>query len=376
MKKIGIIGGGISGLYLANIFNNNPDFDYKIFEKRENFNLSEGYGIQLSVNSIKLLNKIGFKNLPANEVCFPSKVSFFQSDNLKKICDIDIAQFNDHLNRYTTTKRSTLLNFLLKNIPQNKIKFNITLTHLENDNDIKIHFSDNSKENFDFLIIADGVFSQSRSIVSNGNLKLQYNNSIALRARLNGHDNQNISIFMGPNFHYVIYPVNQKNEFNFVGIINKKLAGKDFNNQKIFQSKEFLNSLMEILTKNSMTKLDNLSEIKAFPVFVSNSVPNLNKRKIFLSGDALFTLSPSFAQGASQSIETAQDIFESIISGSDDLYKNRIIKITSINWRSKLNQFSFHLSNPINVLIRNIILKKLSKNKSFLEKYLGKVYRN
>ena len=376
MKKIGIIGGGISGLYLANILNNNSDFDYKIFEKREDFNLSEGYGIQLSANSIKLLNKIGFKNLSVAEVCFPSKVSFFQSNNLKKICDIDISQFNDHSSRYTTTKRSTLLKFLLENIPQNKIKLNITLTHLENDNYIKAHFSDNSQENFDFLIVADGVFSQSRSIISNGSFMPKYSNSIALRARLNGHNNKNISIFMGPNFHYVIYPVNQYNEYNFVGIINKKLTEKDFNNQKVFQSKEFLNSLMEILTKNSITKLENLSEIKAFPVFVSNSIPNLNKKNIFLSGDALFALPPSFAQGASQSIETAQDIFNSIIIGSDDLYKNRISKISSINWRSKINHFSFHLSNPINVLIRNIILKKLSKNKNFLENYLGKIYRN
>ena len=62
MKKIGIIGGGISGLYLANILNNNPNFDYQVFERKSNFNISEGYGIQLSVNSIKLLNKLNFNN--------------------------------------------------------------------------------------------------------------------------------------------------------------------------------------------------------------------------------------------------------------------------------------------------------------------------
>ena len=105
MKKVAIIGAGISGLYLANIFNNHSEFNYKIFEKREDFNFSKGYGIQLSVNSIKLLNKIGFKNLPASEIFFPSKVNFFQSRNSKKICDIDLKQFNDDLNRYTTTKR-------------------------------------------------------------------------------------------------------------------------------------------------------------------------------------------------------------------------------------------------------------------------------
>ena len=45
------------------------------------------------------------------------------------------------------------------------------------------------------------------------------------------------------------------------------------------------------------------------------------------------------------------------------------------NNKSKFNHFSFHLSNPINIFIRNKILKYLSKNKIFLENYLGKIYR-
>jgi len=57
MKKIAIIGAGISGLYLANLLEKEIDFEYKIYEKRSKFNLEESYGIQLSVNSIKLLNK-------------------------------------------------------------------------------------------------------------------------------------------------------------------------------------------------------------------------------------------------------------------------------------------------------------------------------
>ena len=63
MKKVAIVGAGISGLYLANELNKNTEIDYKIFEKKDYLNLNEGYGIQLSVNSINLLNKIGFKNM-------------------------------------------------------------------------------------------------------------------------------------------------------------------------------------------------------------------------------------------------------------------------------------------------------------------------
>ena len=125
MKKIAIIGAGISGLYLANLLEKEKDLDYKIFEKRSKLNLEQGYGIQLSVNSIKLLNKIGFKNISASDVFFPTKVNFFNSNNLNRICDIDLTQFNDDLNRYTTTKRSTLLKFLLENIPKDKIKLNL-----------------------------------------------------------------------------------------------------------------------------------------------------------------------------------------------------------------------------------------------------------
>ena len=75
MKKIAIIGGGISGLYFANLLQKNQEYQYKVFEKKSYFELNDGYGIQLSVNSIKLLNDIGFKNIETNEIYFPKKIN-------------------------------------------------------------------------------------------------------------------------------------------------------------------------------------------------------------------------------------------------------------------------------------------------------------
>ena len=66
MKKIAILGGGISGLYFANLLERNHNYNYKIFERKSDFERSDGYRIQLSVNSIKLLNQIGFSNLSPN----------------------------------------------------------------------------------------------------------------------------------------------------------------------------------------------------------------------------------------------------------------------------------------------------------------------
>jgi len=375
MKKILIIGAGISGLYLANIINKHSEFDYKIIEKREYLDFTEGYGIQLSNNSIKLLNKIGFKNLSASELNFPSKVIFFQANNPNKVCEINLGQFNDDQNRYSTLKRSTLLDFLYKNIPKEKIRFGSSIIKYDHLNNC-IHLSDNTEEKFDYLIIADGVFSQSKSLVSTDNIRPKFNNSIALRAKINGYETKNISIFMGPNFHYVIYPVNQNNEYNFVAIIKKEINQIDLNNNQIFKSEKFISSLINDLKKNSVNKFNNLTDIKVFPVFVSTSFSQINQNNIYLSGDALFAFSPSFAQGASQSIETANDIFECLCTGNSNLYKKRIDKISSVNLRSKINHFAFQLSSPVIIFFRNLILRYLSKNKKFLENYLGKIYRN
>jgi salicylate hydroxylase len=94
-------------------------------------------------------------------------------------------------------------------------------------------------------------------------------------------------------------------------------------------------------------------------------------------GDAFFAFPPSFAQGASQSIEGAYELFKSIESNTEiNFFKNRVKKIKMVNNRSKFNQFAFHLSNPLSTFFRNFFLKRLVKNKKFLESYLGKIYRN
>tara|TARA_B100001250_G_scaffold174099_1_gene149764 strand:+ start:862 stop:1995 length:1134 start_codon:yes stop_codon:yes gene_type:complete len=377
MKKIAIIGAGISGLYFANLLEMDSGFDYKIYEKRPMLNLDESYGIQLSVNSIKLLNKIGFKNLSAYEVSFPNKVNFIDAKNNNKICDIDITRFNEESNRYTTLKRSTLIKFLLNKVPDSKINYNIELKDIEYGEKLKVNFSNNLNENFDYIIVSDGVFSNTRSIIAGKDIKPKFLKSVALRGNIKTHSNSDISIFMGPNFHFVIYPVNQNNEYNFVSIIKKNLTQKQAEDENLFKNNDFLQSLISHINQNAFINLNgNLENIKAFPIFVSEKLEIINRKNIFFVGDALFSFPPSFAQGASQSIETSNDLFTDIKNESEKYYRERIIKIKSVNWRSKLNHLAFHLKNPLFTFIRNISLKYLTKNERFLKSYLENIYRN
>ena len=67
MKKVAIIGAGISGLFIANLFKKNPNYQISIYEKNTSLTLEQGYGVQLSVNSIRILNEIGFRKFKDNE---------------------------------------------------------------------------------------------------------------------------------------------------------------------------------------------------------------------------------------------------------------------------------------------------------------------
>ena len=377
MKSIAIIGSGISGLFLANLLEKNISFSYKIFEKKPSLDLSDGYGIQLSVNSINLLNKIGFQTMNGSEVFFPKKVNFFDAKVLEKICDIDLSQFNFENNRYTTLKRSKLIEFLLSNIPKDKIIFNSDLINIEEYEKLKLSFSDNTKEEFDYIVAADGVYSRTKEILFKKEGTPKYFNSIALRGNIQNFENSDISLYLGSNFHFVIYPINQNNEFNFISIVRKKLVGSEITNRSLFKDKIFINNVMsQISSKSDLNLSELVNEIKCFPIFVSKKIKIPSNKNIFLMGDAFFSFPPSFAQGASQSIESANDLFNDLNNNLSNYYKKRVLKTKQINSRSSINHHAFHIANPINVFFRNIFLKYLSKNKSFLENYLGKIYKN
>ena len=380
MKKIAIIGAGISGLFIANLFKKNSDYQVAIYEKSNSINLEEGYGIQLSVNSVKLLNEIEFNKFENARKFNPKKIIFFSSKNFKKICDLNISDFNSENCQYTTLKRSDLINFLKKDI-ENLIKFNHNVSSINKENQkIQLTFENNEIFECDYLIISDGVFSKSRSLISNNKSQPKYNNTLAIRGKITNSskiDNENISLFLGSDFHQVIYPVNQNGDLNFIAIMKYELTLEQQKNYSLFKENSFIRKVLEKVPKENKEFFDKIKELKIFPVFVSKDFFKTNDDNINFIGDAFFAFPPSFAQGASQSIEGAYELFKSIENNLEgDFFKNRVNKTKMVNKRSKLNQFAFHLSNPVGVFFRNIFLKKFIKNKKFLDSYLGKIYNN
>jgi len=381
MKKIAIIGAGISGLYLANLFKNNTNYQVTIFEKKNSIETNKGYGIQLSVNSVKLLNKIGLNSLTEEEKFNPKKIDFYEIRNSKKICDLEISKFNFEDCKYTTLKRSTLLQFLKNQLDGEIIKYNHSIDQIEYGKELINLIFDNHKITCDYLIISDGAFSKGKSLIFGNQTNPIYSDTVAIRGNISKENlknlnEKNVSLFLGSDFHYVVYPLNKDEIFNFIGILKYKLNPSEKINHNLSDENYFIESIKnKVFKKISPSVFENLQNIKLFPVFLSKYFYHPPKN-IFLVGDAFFALSPSVAQGASQSIEGSYELYQSIINNNNDFHIKRFKRIKMINRRSNLNQFAFHLSNPFMIFLRNISLKFLTKNKKFLEKYLGKIYKH
>ena len=142
-------------------------------------------------------------------------------------------------------------------------------------------------------------------------------------------------------------------------------------------------SIEQLLSKKFFNKNRNLSslfnkDLKLWPIYTSTKPVKSILKKVFYIGDAFYTFPPTFAQGASQSIESAKELYDLLIQNKQNIeniyFEKRLKKIIMINNRSRLNYFVFHFSNPVLKILRNQFLKRLIKSTNFINNYLGKIY--
>ena len=109
---------------------------------------------------------------------------------------------------------------------------------------------------------------------------------------------------------------------------------------------------------------------------MSTGIPKPINKNTFIIGDAFFAFPPTFAQGASQSIEVSYELYKNFENKNNQFHKKRIKRTRMIDRKSRLNYFVFHFSNPLMILVRNLLMKYLVKNTIFTSSYLGKIYKN
>jgi salicylate hydroxylase len=375
-KKIAIIGAGIAGLTLANLLKKHTDHEFMVYEREESLSLEEGYGIQLATNSIKILNQINFDKINNEKIFHPKTIDFYNIQN-KKICDLNLSKFNSPEAKYTTLQRSTLIEFLKEDIYTQHLRFGKKMKEVSELKDkVLIKFDDNTNDLVDFVVAADGIFSNTRSFFETKKNEPRFKKAIAARVILKSKsefdiNEENISLMLGSNSHIVLYPINKKKELNMVCIMRCKKYEPD-NVKQLVQ---------EIVLKQN-PKLKNIfeNEIKTWPLYFTPKIIPSSNKKVFYIGDAFNGFLPTLAQGAGQSIESAFEIFNLLkndkLDKENNYFEIRSKRAKVIRSRSNFNFFAFHFSSKIMQNIRNLLLKFLVKRKFFVNSYLGKIYKN
>ena len=374
-KKIAIIGAGIAGLTLANLIKRNSDHEFMLYEKNESLSLDEGYGIQLSTNSIKILNQIEFNKINDKKIFHPKAVDFYNIQN-KKICDLDLTQFNKDQSKYTTLQRSTLIEFLKDEVYTQHLRFGKKIKEVsELKGKVLIKFEDNTNDLVDIVVGADGIFSNTRSFFEKKKNEPKFKKAVAVRTILKSKsdlmiDEENISLMMGKNCHVVIYPINKKKELNVVCIIREKKYDPD--NIKSLVGK--------VIAQNSDLEKVFEGDLKSWPLYFTPQILPSTNSKVFYIGDAFNGFLPTLAQGAGQSIESAFELFNLIQNNKAEIqntyFQERSRRAKIVKRRSNINFFVFHFSSSIMQTLRNFFMKFLVKRKSFVNSYLGTVYKN
>lgn len=362
--KIAIVGAGVSGIVLGSLLKKNINCELTIFEKRSKI-FDNTNGIQLSPNSIKILELLNFKEvLKKKDFLIIDKLIVRDLYSEKLLSEI-ILNFKK-LDDYITIDRSILLKRIFDYYSLFENLKNLEVQNIDYEtNEV---FFDNQKLKYDFIFLCDGIFSKLKKNIELNNLI--FTGLYALRGTFfKSSDDYNVNLYLGNNEHFVNYRLNNlsNSKHNFVWVINKKIKNEKLN---IYGYDKKDNDLIKLFFEKFCVKfefLKNTSDVNVWPIYKNKKIV-FGKKNVICIGDSSHGFIPSRAQGASQAIEDAYYSYKLLKSGNlsvKNLGNIRFRRIKKIIKKSENTIVIYHLTSKLFKCIRNLFLSCTSKFKIF-----------
>ncbi len=162
--RIGIIGAGTSGVYLANLLIQ-KGYQVDLFEKAE-YPRTDGCGILVVQAGMKALHQ-GSPQICEKIINSGSPVRKFEFRNLKGgLINSESVTYQDSELPGMLVHRKVILEALLEPLPPECLHLNAQFKSLtQTSNSVVAHFSDGSKWEGDILVGVDGIYSKVRQFV-------------------------------------------------------------------------------------------------------------------------------------------------------------------------------------------------------------------
>jgi 2-polyprenyl-6-methoxyphenol hydroxylase-like FAD-dependent oxidoreductase len=294
--KIGIIGGGIGGLALANCFQH-FNIPYTLFERASKFG-EVGAGIGISESAYTILNKIGLgDDIKAK--------GYFVEDAIIVNKDCETIRKLPVKNGGFCIHRAELINILSYKIGPLNVKFDAELESFTTKKDsVELTFKNGTSEEFDYAFACDGINSIFRKQLF-PQVKKRYSGQTIWRGiatcTLPVNYHTAYLEFWGENLRFATIPLNKTQYYWYACKISKE--NLQDNKETL---KTDLKNLFEKFCKEVAEVIDNTELI------IRNDIWDLkphkerwNKNSVIFLGDAIHATTPNLAQGGCQAIEDA-----------------------------------------------------------------------
>lgn len=325
-NKIGIIGGGIGGLTTALTLKRN-NLDFKLFEKSTEFK-EVGAGIVMSSNALKIFDKlqIGDKLRKKGHLI---KRTILATEKLKTLKEFP---FPDEL---YCIHRADIIDVISNELDKSSYELNKELISIENNETVKVNFKDTTSFEFNTLIAADGINSNSRKAIF-PEIKIRKANQVIWRGITDFDINSDLKhtyheLFEGT-LRFLFLPISDTKIF-WLAVQDKKNFKKDAS----ISLKEYLLETYKNFDSKIVNMLHKTAESDILENELADIKPNYKnwyKNNTVFIGDSIHATTPNLAQGGCQAIEDAYTLGLCLKNNRKtafaDYQKLRIKKVTYI----------------------------------------------
>lgn len=369
--RIGIVGGGISGVALALDLCRNSDVEVQLFEAAPAFG-EVGAGVAFGANSVRALNGLGIGDAyrkvedrtpaPWEDVWFEWRHGTGESKYLATTVMPGMGQ--------STVHRADFLDVLTTHLPAGIAQFNKRAVGVEqNGNEARVTFADGTDYRCDLLIAADGIKSALRAHVLEGinaePAEPRFTGTCAYRGMIdsdilraayrakgiNTHLVDVPQMYLVKDGHILTFPVKQGRIINVVAFLSDRSSAtpqwpadapwvrKTTQAQMLEDFAEWgeaARTLLECIPEPTYWALHDLAEL---PGYVHN--------RVVLIGDAAHAMLPHQGAGAGQGLEDAYflarllgdsrltaDNLPAVLTTYDELRRPRACKVQRTSWQA------------------------------------------
>lgn len=310
-----IAGGGIGGLAAA-VACTRAGWGARLYEQASAFS-EVGAGIQLGPNATRVLGSWGLESALARVAAVPRQLRIRSALDGAELGLLRLgAAFSARYGApYLTIHRADLQGLLLEAARQAgvylRLKSRASSVRVVPDA-VRLRINDDHEVQAEAVIAADGVWSEVRAQVfgndgpvSTGHLAYR---TLALQQELpSALRSQDVTVWLGPRLHVVVYPVKAGEQLNVVAIVQGRSQGPA-------QDWDQGAALADLHTAMGPLCLPLQELIRAMPGWrlwalhdrpPMRSADEMVRGRVALLGDAAHPMRPYLAQGAGMAIEDA-----------------------------------------------------------------------